>query len=258
MRSCADGTRMTDIQKEVAFFDAFAEQGDYDVLAEKAYERLLSFFRDLAHPKPGDTAIDLGCGSGALTRRLRPFSLGVTGMDISSGLIKRAKEQATTETYAVGDIRSTGFPDASFDHVLYSGVLHHFDTRTSRVETLREGFRILKPGGHLWAFDPNLHSPSMWLYRDPRSPLFSEEGKTENEVLLTRAMLTSEINEAGFRSVAVRGVSGTPFRYVAGRFARVILPAYNVYEQVIRFSGFERALGTFLVSVARKPGAGDS
>ena len=243
---------MTDIRKEIAFFDALSEKDDYDVLGERAYSRLLSWFGRLSNPTKGESCIDLGCGSGALTRRLRPFGLAVTGMDISTGLIARARKQARDETYLVGDIRATGLPDSSFDHVLYSGVLHHFDTRSSRLEALTEGLRILRPGGRLFAFDPNFHSPSMWLYRDPRSPLFSPHGKTENEVLLARAQLESELAEAGFRSITVRGVSGTPFRYVAGKFARLILPAYNVYEYAMRFSGLERWFGTFLVSAASR------
>lgn len=243
---------MTDIRKEIAFFDALSEVDDYDVLGDRAYARLLSWFRKLATPTPGESCIDLGCGSGAFTRRLRPFGLAVTGLDVSSGLIARARKQARGETYLVGDIRATGLPDSSFDHILYSGVLHHFDSRSSRREALSEGMRILKPGGRLFAFDPNLHSPSMWLYRDPRSPLFSPHGKTENEVLLSRTQLESELADAGFSSISVRGVSGTPFRYVAGRFARLVLPAYNLYEYAMHFSGFERWLGTFLVSSASK------
>jgi hypothetical protein len=119
-----------------------------------------------------------------------------------------------------------------------------------RVDILREGHRILRPRGRLFAFDPSAHSPSMWLYRDPRSPLFSSQGKTENEVLLTRQGLRAELEEAGFSSVRVRGVSGISYRYVEGRFARLILPLYNLYEETVRLSPFEDRIGTFLLSFA--------
>jgi hypothetical protein len=94
----------------------------------------------------------------------------------------------------------------------------------------------------------------MWLYRDPRSPLFSGRGKTENEVLLTKRWLREELAEAGFASVKVRGVSGISYRFVEDRFARAILPLYNLYEQAVRFSPFEDRLGTFLLSFAAKSG----
>ncbi len=93
----------------------------------------------------------------------------------------------------------------------------------------------------------------MWLYRDPRSPLYSSKGKTANEVLLTRQNLRDELGEAGFSLVSIRGTSGISFRYVEDRFARLLLPLYNLYEEIIRFSPLENRLGTFLVSVATKP-----
>jgi SAM-dependent methyltransferase len=152
----------------------------------------------------------------------------------------------------VGDITRTGLPDGGFDIIVYSGVLHHFDTSGFRREVLAEGHRILAPGGRLFAFDPNFHSPSMWLYRDPRSPLFSDKGKTENEVLLRKSELADEIRSAGFAEVDVRGASGISFHYVESALARLILPLYNLYERAIRLSPFEGTIGTFLISSAKK------
>ncbi len=242
-----------DSRREVAFFDKFAhEHGEYDVLAEAAYARLRSLFNQHVRPKPGDTCIDLGCGTGAFTTRLRGLGLALTGMDISPASIERAKATATEEAYVVGDIMRTGAPDATYDIVVYSGVLHHVDTHEGRVAVLREGHRVLKPAGRLFAYDPSAHSPSMWLYRNPRSPLYSSKGKTENEVLLTKDDLAGALRAAGFAGVAIRGVSGIAFRYVESRLAPVLLPAYNLYEQLSRYSLCEDRLGTFLVSVATK------
>jgi len=238
---------------EVEFFDRMvAEHGDYDVLSEGAYARLLQVFGRWIEPRPGERAIDLGCGTGAFTRRLRPFGLALQVMDVSPKSVELANATATSESYICGDITATNLPSASYDIVIYSGVLHHFATREARAKVLVEGCRLLSPGGRLFAYDPNLHSPSMWLYRDPRSPLFSAEGKTENEVLLRKGELVDELRAAGFAEVDVRGVSGITYRWVAGRIARMALSIYNVYEHAMRFSPFENRLGTFLISVAKK------
>jgi SAM-dependent methyltransferase len=242
-----------DASKELSFFDHFTgEHGEYDVLGVRAYRRLLAVFDALVSPRQGEHCLDLGCGSGAFTRRLSAFGLVLTGMDISPRNIEAAARLSASETYQVGDIRATGFADGLADIVVYSGVLHHCDGATSRVEILREGYRLLKSGGRLFAFDPSAHSPSMWLYRDPRSPFYSSEGKTENEVLLTRGELRLELQEAGFSRGRVRGVSGISFHHVAGPLARRLLPLYNVYEEIVRFSPFEYWAGTFLVSTAVK------
>lgn len=241
------------IASEVDFFDKMVdEHGDYDVLSEGAYSRILHLFRRWVAPRAGERCLDLGCGTGAFTRRLRPFDLALQGMDISPKSVELANKTATSERYICGDITATNLPEASFDIVIYSGVLHHFATKEARAQVLAEGCRLLGPGGRLFAYDPNAHSPSMWLYRDPRSPLFSAEGKTENEVLLKKSELVDELRKAGFNQVEVRGVSGITYRWVAGRIARMVLSIYNLYEHAMRFSPFENRLGTFLITVATK------
>ncbi|HET6340370.1 MAG TPA: class I SAM-dependent methyltransferase [Polyangiales bacterium] len=251
----AESARRQRTQDEVAFFDEFVEKnGDYDVLSEVAYRRLEGVFARWIKPRAGERCIDLGCGTGAFTRRLNRFGVKAEGMDISPAAVAFASKASAAEHYHVGDITASGLPDASYDVVLYSGVLHHFPTQVDRAAVLREGYRLLAPGGRLFAYDPNQHSPSMWLYRDPRSPLYSEAGKTDNEVLLSRAELTGELSSAGFRKVRVRGVSGIAYRYIESANARRLLPLYNLYEQVVRWSPLESRLGTFVVSVAHKLG----
>jgi SAM-dependent methyltransferase len=242
-------------RREVEFFDQFvAEHGDYDVLAEGAYQRILDAFRASVRPQPGARCIDLGCGTGAFTRRLLELGVRVGGMDISPAAIAHARGATAEIDFQVGDITATGLPDGCQDIVCYSGVLHHFTTRESRVRVLREGRRLLAPGGRVFAFDPSVQSPSMFLYRDPRSPLYSKKGKTDNEVLLHRNQLGSELREAGFSDFEIRGIGGIAYRYVESKLATVILPLYNLYEELVRRSPFEDRFGTFLITVARKSG----
>jgi SAM-dependent methyltransferase len=250
MSSPASGQKTA---SEVEFFDSFAaEHGDYDVLSDGAYRRLTTLFQRFIGPRRGERCIDLGCGTGAFTRRLRSFGLDLVGMDISPASVELANRTADGERYIQGDITDTKLPDGSYDIVLYSGVLHHFDSPAGRIDVLTEGYRLLAPGGRLFAYDPNSHSPSMWLYRDPRSPLFSDKGKTENEVLLSRAQLTHELGVAGFARIQIHGVSGITYKFVESPFARFVLPLYNLYEHVVRFSPLENRIGTFVVSAASK------
>lgn len=243
-----------DIRKEVDFFDRFeAEHGEYDVLAGSAYRRILGAMDRRLHPQPGMTCIDLGCGTGAFTRRLRSFGLDLTGVDISPRSIERARQHGGA-TFLVGDVCASGAASSSYDFAVMSGVLHHLPTADTRIASLREALRLLKPGGRFFSYDPNLLSPSMFLYRDPRSPLYSPAGKTENEVLLTRGQLVRELQAAGFADLDVSGLSGIAFRYVEGSLARRLLPFYNhIYENVMRLPGLQRAMGTFLIATATKP-----
>jgi len=239
---------------ESAFFDAFeSKYGDYDVLGEFAYRRLLGRFEKVIRPGRDERCIDLGCGTGAFTRRLNIFHLSLTGVDISPKCVALAKQKAVGETYETGDLMNLSFEDASTDIIVYSGVLHHITERAERLCALREGVRILKPGGRLFAYDPNKASPSMWLYRSPQSPFYSQAGKTENEVLLSRQDLFEELECAGFAGIDVQGLSGTTFSFVESKAARAMLPLYNFYEILMMLSPIQRRLGTFLISSALKP-----
>jgi len=240
-------------QAEVDFFDGFVEDhGEYDVLGDGAYRRLLHMFESLCKPGRAEVCLDCGCGTGAFTRRLLQLDLNLTGIDISPRSIRSAQSRATCETYKVGDLAQLDVPAESVDIAVFSGVLHHFPEREDRNRILGEAFRVLKPGGRIFGFDPSAHSPSMWLYRSPSSPFYSPIGKTENEILLTRCQLESDLRQAGFEGVSIRGLGGITYKYVEGRVARVFLPLYNIYEKLLRMSPLEKRMGTFLISFGRK------
>jgi ubiquinone/menaquinone biosynthesis C-methylase UbiE len=241
-------------QQEVKFFDSFVEEhGEYDVLGKSAYEQLLMRFASLCDPRPHEKCVDCGCGTGAFTRQLRQFGLDLLGIDISPHSILSARERATCEAYVVGDISEIAMTDSSVDIVVFSGVLHHFPEPRFRNKILSEAYRVLKPRGRIFGFDPSAHSPSMWLYRSPNSPFYSNLGKTDNEVLLTRDQLECELAQVGFEQISVRGAGGITYRYVEGRVARMLLPFYNVYEGLLKMPPLGNRFGTFLISFGRKP-----
>lgn len=240
-----------DSRIEANFFDDFiAAHHEYDVLGGHAYGRLLREFERRVSPRRGERCVDLGCGTGAFTRRLRQFGLALLGLDVSERSIARATADAIAEAYSVADLRSLPLSDGTCDIAVFSGVLHHLPTRAVRQAVLAEARRILRPGGRIFSFDPSAHSPSMRLYRDPRSPLYSPVGKTDNEILIDRHELAADLADAKFESIGVRGIGGVTYRYVEGRLARVALPLYNLYELALEVSPVEDRWGTFLVGTA--------
>ncbi|MFC4906224.1 class I SAM-dependent methyltransferase [Actinomadura gamaensis] len=106
----------------------------------------------LAGVRPGARILDVGCGTGYLTRILAPVVDGegeVVGLDPSEPMIDYARRRAPANcTYVVAGGRDTGLPDASFDVVVSSLAVHHMPVN-DRAPAFAEMFRVLRPGGRL-------------------------------------------------------------------------------------------------------------
>jgi ubiquinone/menaquinone biosynthesis C-methylase UbiE len=123
---------------------------------ERAFrERLVG----LARLEQGQSVLDVGCGTGslAIAARRRVGSAGqVEGVDASPELIARARKKAGRAgmdvRFTIGGAETLPFPDAKFDAVLNTMVLHHLP-RETRERCACEMRRVLKPGGRVLAVD---------------------------------------------------------------------------------------------------------
>jgi len=123
-----------------------------EVAARDAYLGLLAI-------TAGDHVLDVGCGSGAVTRDIarRIGSRGrAVGLDPSSELLAIARELAREAgvadclEFCEGDVLRLPFPDRSFDVVLCVTVLSHVPHGEAAIPELA---RVLRPGGRLGIFD---------------------------------------------------------------------------------------------------------
>ena len=112
------------------------------------------------------TLLDLGTGPGYLPIEIvkRSPSIRCDGVDLSGRLIKMARVNARKAgvadrlNFEVGNAAKLRFEDASYDMVLSTGMLHMLK---DPVKVLRECYRVLKPGGEAWIYDPARVSSQM-------------------------------------------------------------------------------------------------
>jgi len=111
-----------------------------------------------ANIQPGQHVLDLGCGTGTLAimaKQTQP-SAEVVGLDADPDMLKVAKykssQQRAPVKFDVGFTNQLPYPDASFDRILSSIMIHHLKT-PDKETTAREVFRVLKPSGQLHIID---------------------------------------------------------------------------------------------------------
>lgn len=89
--------------------------------------------------------LDVGCGTGRLTRELGVRCESVTGIDRDEAMIAFARELAEGATFIRDDFLTYEFEPESFDFVGANTSLHHMDFAAA----LRKLVHILRPGGRL-------------------------------------------------------------------------------------------------------------
>ena len=239
-----------DKQKEIAFFNAHAEQDEYDVFTAESNELLIATVIRIIDLPRGARIADLGCGSGIFTELLRRAGYGSVGMDLSPKLIQLGHIKHPEAELVEGDAENLPFEPESFDGVLLSNLVHHFPDPSLLAA---EVHRVLKPGGRFVAVDPNRLNPSMWLYRDRASPFYSPIGVTANERPVLARQLAGVFRARGFR-VRTDYLAGLSYRYVASRRARTLLPIYNFIDNAVFRLPFMKPLRPFVLTSGDKGG----
>ena len=142
----------------------------YDVVADDYVEHIFDELKD----KPFDRQLldeiartpgvvcDLGCGPGHVARYLHERGAHVVGVDLSPGMIERARTLTPSVRFETGDMRALDVPDGAWQAIVAFYSIIHF--RAAELpDVFGELQRVLAPGGTLVV---SFHIGSEVVHRD--------------------------------------------------------------------------------------------
>jgi ubiquinone/menaquinone biosynthesis C-methylase UbiE len=98
----------------------------------------------MEYVKPDGLLLDIGCGTGLFIERYFPVGNGAVGIDISRGMIERARGRCPESEFLVGTADALPFQEGTFDAVVS---LLAFSYVRHPQEMIGDVYRILRPGG---------------------------------------------------------------------------------------------------------------
>jgi SAM-dependent methyltransferase len=140
--------------------------------------------------------LDVGCGAGKTMNLLRQQGWDTYGVDFGAAAVDFARTSLGLNV-RLGDLFGAAYKDNFFDVILFSHSLEHM---YDPFETLREAFRILKPGGLLVIAVPNARSfeaslfGQWWVHWDVPRHLFHFDKTT----------LCRLLSKAGYRVASIK------------------------------------------------------
>src|ERR1043166_5287560 len=152
------------------------------------------------HLRPGMTVLELGCGTGYFTRELARSRADMVAIDVSPELLEIAKSNCSAPNvrYEIQNAYELSYPDAVFDSVVGSSVLHHLEIE----EAIREIYRVLKPGGTIYFTEPNMLNPQIAVQKNV--PWVKRKlGDSPDETAFFRWRLRRLLQQMGYRNVRI-------------------------------------------------------
>lgn len=169
------------------------------------------------HIHPEMDVLELGCGTAYFTRELALTRARITAIDISPDLLAAARQQCRAHNvrFEIQNACALAYPDASFDSIVGSSVLHHLVID----QALTQIYRVLRPGGTIRFTEPNMLNPQIAIQKTVPA-VKRRLGDSPDETAFFRWSLVRLLRKTRFRDIRV-----TPFDFLHPKIPTRFIPS---------------------------------
>jgi len=244
--------RQQDREKE--HFDKLAEEtgeiwwGSVTPAGLRRLERRASFLKKSTELFQDPYVLELGCGTGAFTKPLLTSisNLRLVGVDVSPKTIEKIRcvcNSYPNARFEVADVSHMQYASDTFDAVVGNSVLHHVPLK----ETLLETFRVLKPGGLFYFFEPNMLNPQIALEKNIRF-IGRRLQNSPDETAFFRWSLAKHLRANGFVDVSIK-----PFDFLHPAVPNALISAVSSVGGILEKIPVMKEVAGSLIISAKKP-----
>ncbi len=175
-------------KKLAAFYKVWSYDYDFSVAIDPAFRREMKTMVSLT-VRPGDTAINIGCGTGIGTFYAAEIAEKVIGIDLSADMVRKLKKKIRRRKVVNIEIIIGKFPKALPLHLRCNSIISSFAVVHFRPEDRKKVYRqmgdLLLSGGRLG--------------------LFSARGEVASS-FETKAEVLRNLASAGFANIQIQDV----------------------------------------------------
>ena len=187
-------------------------------------DRRANYLYSLGKYKKGDKLLEIGCGTGLFTQKVYDAThADIIATDISEDLLVVARQTHPIAEYKVEDAMNLSFHDNSFDGVYGSSILHHLDMEKS----LKEIYRVLKPGGSAVFAEPNMLNPQILIQKNVAF-IKKALGDSPDETAVVRWQMKKMMKDIGYKNIKV-----FPYDFLHPYTPVFLIPIVNAIGRIV-------------------------
>lgn len=225
--------------KKQSFLHGSSWWGQCTPAGKHRLERRRKLINCILNKENKEKILELGCGSQPMFSFLEENRFYVA-CDLTLDLLLLAKKSTRVYYLIQANTQTLPFKSQSFDAVIGNGILHHVNLELTLVEIKR----VIKRGGEIIFFEPNMLNPQIFLER--KTGFIRKIHQTPGETAFYKWRL-KRLLEKDWRSVKVEAID-----FLHPSVPQKVIGMVNKFGLILEKTPFIKEFGGSLLIYAKK------